>query len=116
VAALPAALGGSWWSYALLLLPCGLLLAPSLAASSEAVSRLAPEHARGVVTGLHGSAITLGAAAGTPLAGLLIDLASPAAAVLTVGLVGLTVAALARLLGGGVSHTKTPSSAPSHAG
>ena len=39
---------------------------------------LAPEHARGVVTGLHGSAITLGAAVGTPLAGLLIDLASPA--------------------------------------
>jgi MFS family permease len=116
VAALPAALGGSWWSYALLLLPCGLLIAPSLAASSEAVSRLAPEHARGVVTGLHGSAITLGAAAGTPLAGLLIDLASPAAAVLAVGLAGVGVAVAARLLGGGVSHTRRVPSASSHAG
>jgi MFS family permease len=115
-AALPVALGGTWWSYALLLLPCGLLLAPSLAASSETVSRLAPEHARGVVTGLHGSAITLGAAAGTPLAGLLIDLASPGAAVLTVGSVGLAVAGLAGLLGGGLSHTPRPSSASSHPG
>jgi predicted MFS family arabinose efflux permease len=80
------------------------------------VSRLAPEHARGVVSGLQGSAITLGAAAGTPLAGLLIDLASPAAAVLVVGLVGLGVAVAARLLGGGLSHTRRPSSASSHAG
>jgi MFS family permease len=116
VAALPAALGSTWWSYALLLLPCGLLLAPSLAASSETVSRLAPEHARGVVSGLQGSAITLGAAAGTPLAGLLIDLASPGTAVLVVGLVGLGVAVAARLLGGGVSHTRRPASAPTHAG
>jgi hypothetical protein len=99
-AAMPVALAGPWWSYALLLLPCGLLLAPSLAASSEAVSRLAPEAARGVVTGLHASAITLGAAAGTPLAGLLIDVASPGAAVLTVGAVGLGVAVVAGLLGG----------------
>jgi MFS family permease len=113
VAALPAALGGPWWSYALLLLPCGLLLAPSLAASSEAVSRLAPEHARGVVSGLQGSAITLGAAAGTPLAGLLVDLASPAAAVLTVGLVGIGVAVVAGLLGGGTSHSRRSSSGPS---
>jgi len=116
VAALPAALGGSWWSYALLLLPCGMLIAPSLAASSEAVSALAPEHARGVVTGLHGSAITLGAAAGTPLAGLLIDVASPAAAVLAVGLAGVGVAVLARLLAGGESHSRRPSSASSHPG
>jgi MFS family permease len=116
VAALPAALGSTWWSYALLLLPCGLLLAPSLAASSETVSRLAPEHARGVVSGLQGSAITLGAAAGTPLAGLLIDLASPAAAVLVVGLTGVGVAVAARLLGGGHSHTGRASSTPTSAG
>jgi len=98
VATLPVALGGPWWSFALLLVPAGLLCAPSLAASSEAVSRLAPESARGVVTGLHGSAITLGAAAGTPLAGLLIDTASPAAAILTVGAAGALVAGAAALL------------------
>jgi predicted MFS family arabinose efflux permease len=114
-AALPVALGGVWWSYALLLLPCGLLLAPSLAASSEAVSRLAPEPARGVVTGLHASAITLGAAAGTPLAGVLIDVASPSAAVLTVGGAGLLVALIAGLLGG-VTVGRRPASASSHPG
>lgn len=97
-ATLPVALSGPWWSYALLLVPAGLLCAPSLAASSETVSTLAPEHARGVVTGLQGSAITLGAAAGTPLAGLLIDVASPAVAILTVGLAGVAAAGVAGLV------------------
>lgn len=57
VATLPVALAGQWWSYTLLLVPPGLLLAPSLTASSEAVTELAPDHARGLVIGLHGSAI-----------------------------------------------------------
>ncbi len=98
-AALPVAFAGPWWSYALLLVPTGLLIAPSLTASSVTVSTLAPEHARGLVTGLHGSAITLGAAVATPLAGLLVDLASPAAAVLAVGGIGICAAALVGLLG-----------------
>jgi MFS family permease len=98
-AALPVAFAGPWWSYALLLVPTGLLIAPSMAASAETVSTLAPEHARGLVTGLHGSAITLGAAVATPLAGLLVDLASPAAAVLAVGGIGIGAAALVGLLG-----------------
>ena len=97
-ATLPVALGGPWWSYALLLVPAGMLIAPSMAASAEAVSVLAPEHVRGLVTGLHGSAITLGAAVATPLAGLLIDLASPAAAVLVVGAVGLGIAGIVGVL------------------
>jgi predicted MFS family arabinose efflux permease len=101
VATLLVALGGPWWSYALLLVPAVLLCAPSLAASSERVSVLAPESARGVVTGLHGSAITLGAAAGTPLAGVLIDAASPAAAVLVIGLAGTALAGGAALLARG---------------
>jgi MFS family permease len=98
-AAVPVALAGPWWSYALLLVPVGLLIAPSMAASAETVSALAPEHARGLVTGLHGSAITLGATVATPLAGLLVDVASPAAAVLVVGSIGLGAAALVGLLG-----------------
>jgi len=98
-AALPVALAGPWWSYALLLVPAGLLIAPSMAASSEAVSVLAPDHARGLVTGLHGSAITLGAAVATPLAGLVVDLASPAAAVLVVGGIGVVAAGVVALLG-----------------
>ncbi len=81
------------WRYVFLVnLPIGL------AASSERVSVLAPEPARGVVTGLHGSAITLGAAVGTPLAGLLIDVASPNAAVVAIGLAGTALAGLAALI------------------
>jgi len=94
-AALLVALGGPWWSYLFLLIPTGMLCAPSLAASAEAVSALAPERSRGLATGLHGSSITLGAAAGTPLAGLLIDVGSPALAVLVVGSVGVLVAGIA---------------------
>jgi MFS family permease len=97
-ATLLVGLGGPWWSFALLLVPAGLLTAPSLAASSERVSVLAPEPARGVVTGLHGSAITLGAAVGTPLAGLLIDVASPNAAVVVIGVTGIGLAGVAALV------------------
>ncbi|GAA0944063.1 MFS transporter [Pseudonocardia zijingensis] len=114
-AALPVALAGSWWSYALLLVPVGLLIAPSMAASAETVSRLAPEHARGLVTGLHGSAITLGAAVATPLTGALVDIASPAVAVLTVGSAGLAAAVLVALLTrphGGVRGTPSAPSQP----
>jgi predicted MFS family arabinose efflux permease len=82
----------------LLLVPVGLLIAPSMAASAETVSGLAPDHVRGLVTGLHGSAITLGATIATPLAGLLVDIASPAVAVLTVGAAGVGAAILVALL------------------
>lgn len=116
VLCLPVALAGPWWTWALLLFPLGLLIAPSLAASSEAVALLSPERARGVVTGLHSSAITLGAAVGTPLAGLMIDVAGPWAAVLTVGLLGVLVAVPAWLLGRGQSHSAVPASAASHPG
>jgi predicted MFS family arabinose efflux permease len=79
---------GPWWSYLFLLVPTGLLCAPSLAASSEAVTALAPEHS-------HGSSITVGAALTTPLAGLLIDIGSPAVAVLAVGAAGIAGAGVA---------------------
>jgi MFS family permease len=93
--ALLVAAAGPWWSYLLLLVPTGLLCAPSLAAGAEAVTTLAPEHARGLATGLHGSSITVGAALATPLAGLLIDVGSPSVAVLAVGSAGVAVAGVA---------------------
>ncbi len=94
----PVAIGGPWWAFALLLVPAGLLCAPALTASVETVSVLAPEHARGLVMGLHGSAITLGAAVATPLTGLLIDRASPATAVLVVAAAGGAAALVAATL------------------
>lgn len=82
VASVPVAFGGPWWVVTLLLVPAGWFCAPALAASSEAVGRLAPDAARGVATGLHGSAIMVGAAVAQPVTGLLIDVASPTVAIL----------------------------------
>lgn len=98
LATLPVALGGPWWSLALLLGPAGLLCAPSLAASADTVSGLTPEHARGLVTGLHGSAITVGAALTNPITGVLIDRASPAVAVVAVGAAGIVAAGVTGVL------------------
>lgn len=94
-ATVPVALGGSWWTYALLLVPAGLFCAPSLTASTDAVAALAPDRVRGLVTGLQGSALTLGAAAGSPLAGALIDAYSPAVAIVSAGALGIVVAGAA---------------------
>jgi MFS family permease len=98
VATLPVAIGGPWWMLGLLLVLPGLLCAPALAAGSEAVSSLAPEHARGVITGLQGSAITIGAAIATPLTGQLIDMASPSVALLVVGGFGIAIGIVASLM------------------
>lgn len=50
---------------------------------------------RGLVTGLQGSATTLGIAIATPLAGVLVDTASPGAAMLVCGSVAVVAAAVA---------------------
>jgi MFS family permease len=91
-ATLPIALAGPWWALALLLVPAGLLCAPSIAAGAGVVSALAPDHARGFVLGLHTSSLTAGAAVASSLTGLLIDRWSPGPAVLVVGTVGIVAA------------------------
>jgi MFS family permease len=111
LATLPVSLGGPWWATALLLVPAGLFCAPSLAASTATVAELAPAPVRGLLTGLLGSAITLGAALATPLTGLAVDLLSPAAALLLVGATGVCVAGIAALVatrGGADRHIYYP--------
>ncbi|MBA3905489.1 MAG: MFS transporter [Pseudonocardiales bacterium] len=108
---LPLALAGPWWSFALLLVPAGLLCGPSLAAGAGAVSAIAPDHARGLVIGLHSSALTTGGALATSLTGLMIDHWSPGAAVLAVGGVGIAAAAIS---GGLTRGTKASPSVTPH--
>jgi MFS family permease len=91
-ATLPIAFAGPWWVLALLLVPAGLLCAPSIAAGAGLVSALAPDHARGFVIGLHTSSLTAGAAVASSLTGLLIDRWSPGPAVLVMGTVGIAAA------------------------
>jgi predicted MFS family arabinose efflux permease len=93
---IPVGLGGHhWWLLALLLIPAGALCAPTITASADAVSRLAPASARGEAMGLHNSALTVGVAAGSPLAGLVMDTWSPPWGFATVGAVGLLITLVA---------------------
>ena len=91
-ATLPIAFAGSWWTLALLMVPAGLLCAPSIAAGAGVVSALAPDHARGFVIGLHTSSLTAGGAAAAAFTGLLIDRWSVGTAVLVVGALGILAA------------------------
>jgi MFS family permease len=115
----PVGLAGSWgWGWlCLAILPAGALCAPSLAASADAVSRLVPAGARGEAMGLHGSALTVGMAAGAPLAGAVIDATTPAWGFAAAGLAGaaLTLAALLTPASRGVPgrpRTRTPQAVP----
>ncbi|MFD6752912.1 MFS transporter [Micromonospora gifhornensis] len=89
---IPVGLGGShWWLLALALIPAGVLCAPTLASTSDAVSRLAPATVRGEAMGLHGSAVTLGMAVGAPLSGAIIDASSPLWGFAVIGAIGALV-------------------------
>lgn len=92
---IPVGLGGDhWWLLALLLAPAGALCAPTITASSDAISRMIPAAARGEAMGMHNSALTVGVACGAPLAGLAIDNWGPAWGFVAVGSVGVLVALL----------------------
>lgn len=95
---IPAALAGSWWVLALLVLPSGLFCAPLMSASAELLAELAPAEARGQAMGVHASALTVGNAAGAPLIGLVVDHGDPRLGLVAVGAIGLGLA-LAGLLG-----------------
>ncbi|MDG4785235.1 MFS transporter [Micromonospora sp. WMMD1102] len=89
ICTVPVGLGGrQWWTLCLALLPAGLLCAPALAATSHAVSQLAPSGARGEAMGLQNSALTVGLALGAPLAGAVMDASAPAWGFVATGLVG----------------------------
>jgi MFS family permease len=84
-----------WWWLPLLLLPAGLLCAPSLTSTVDTVSRWVPAGARGEAMGLHGTALTIGVALGAPAAGAVIDAAGPAWGFAVAGGVGVLMVAAA---------------------
>lgn len=89
---IPVGLGGHhWWLLALLLIPAGALCAPTITASADAVSRLTPASARGEAMGWHNSALTVGVALGSPIAGLVMDTWSPPWGFAAVGGLGVLV-------------------------
>ncbi|MGH3629689.1 MAG: MFS transporter, partial [Sciscionella sp.] len=111
---LPVGLAGhQWWLLAIALIPTNLLCAPTLSSVNDAVSRLAPPAARGEAMGLSNSADTLGVAAGSPLIGLIIDVAGSGAGFLAAGAGGLAVAGAAMLTGKRARENPPPQPDPS---
>jgi predicted MFS family arabinose efflux permease len=82
--------GALWITVAML--GAGALCAPTLTATSELVSRIVPAAARGEAMGWHGSSLTVGLAAGAPIAGAVMDATSPAWGFTSVGAVAVLVA------------------------
>ncbi|BCJ70843.1 MFS transporter [Catellatospora sp. IY07-71] len=97
--------GGGWWWLLLALIPAGVLCAPSLSASIDTMSKWVPSGARGEAMGLHGTALTVGVAAGAPFAGAIIDGYGPHWAFAATGAAGLLLVLIAlplwRLAGAG---------------
>jgi hypothetical protein len=94
LATIPAGLAHSWFGLCGAVIGAGLLTAPTLSTVADAVSRGAPAGVRGEATGLQSAAHSAGFAIGSPLAGLAIDVSTPAGGFAAAGLAGL-VAALA---------------------
>lgn len=88
--------GGGWWWLAVALVPAGLLCAPSLTAIVDTVNAWVPASVRGEAMGLHATALTIGVAAGSPVAGAVIDAFGPGWGFATAGgvAVALVLAAL----------------------
>ncbi|GAA1338824.1 MFS transporter [Saccharothrix algeriensis] len=94
--------GASPWVLAAALVPMNLLCAPTIAGTGEAITQLTPGSARGEAMGLQGSAFTLGAAVGAPLAGFVIDHSSPAWGYFVAGVGAVVIAAGSLVLGSAV--------------
>jgi MFS family permease len=106
VLTIPVGLAGHWWTLALALVPAGAMCAPTLAATSELVSRLVPATARGEAMGLHTSALTAGVALGAPLAGAAADRFGPAFGFVTAGVTGAALGLVALAALGTVSRSE----------
>ncbi len=106
VLTIPLVLGSGPLTFCLALIPAGLLCAPTLAATAEALHCLVPEQSRGEALGWQGSAFLIGSAIGAPAAGAAIDFVGNQAGFIIVSLLGGLIA-LAGLISGGLK--------PSHA-
>lgn len=93
------------WLLAAALIPANMLAAPVIASTGEVITKLTPASVRGEAMGLQGSAFTLGAAAGAPLAGFVIDHSSSGWGFAATGAAGAAIAALGAALDHRTKHT-----------
>ena len=94
---IPVAWTTSLPAFAGLLLVGGALVAPSITATVDTLSRVVPSTAMGEAMGWHGTAFTVGIAAGAPVGGFVIDHFGWAAGFAVTGSVGVAVGTLGLL-------------------
>ncbi|WP_112280673.1 MFS transporter [Prauserella muralis] len=108
--------GAPWWLLALALVPTNLMCAPTLAATTESVSRLAPPSVRGEAMGLQDSATRIGLALGSPVVGFVMDHTAPGWGFVAAGVGGLLFAGAGALLHRRVVTRRPAAAAPDSAG
>lgn len=102
-----------WWLLALVLIPTNLACAPTLTATTERISTLAPAAARGEAMGLQDSATRFGLSLGNPVIGFVIDHSTPEWGFAASGVGGLLLAAAAFLLSRrNTAHSRAGNEAP----
>ena len=82
------------WTFAALLFVSGLFCAPTITATVAELTRIVPARVRGEAMGWHGSALTLGGAAGAPAVGWAIDNGGWQGGFELAGLLGLSIAVI----------------------
>jgi predicted MFS family arabinose efflux permease len=112
----PVGLATSPTALALTILPAAALCAPVIAVTSEKVSRLVPEAARGEALGWHGSALQIGSAVGAPLAGVALDASGAWAGFAAAGTAGAVLALAGLVLVGVFGRRRRSTGSPSPAG
>jgi predicted MFS family arabinose efflux permease len=108
VLTLPIGLARSPLTVALLIGVAGLFCAPTLTATSTALTHLVAEDSRGEALGWQGAAMTAGSGLGAPLAGFAADRAGASAGYVASGAVGIGLALLA--LGLSAAYRSPPGS------
>lgn len=85
-------LGDNRLTFTALLFVSGMFCAPTITATIDELSRIVPASVRGEAMGWHGSALTLGGAAGAPIVGWAIDHGGWEGGFELAGLLGATIA------------------------
>ncbi|WP_137120977.1 MFS transporter [Segeticoccus rhizosphaerae] len=91
---IPLAVAPGVVSMAVISFVAGLVVAPTVTATVDAVTRIVPDGARGEALGWHGSFMTAGSALGAPIGGAAIDRWGYAGGFLSVAAIGLLIAML----------------------
>jgi len=112
VLCLPVVFAQNWWTLALLVIPTGLFCAPLISLTAEELTRRTPADVRGLVMGIHGSALTVGNALGAPIIGLVVDAGPPRYGFVAIGVLGLGLAGVSVLASRYGARGNSPAGGP----